>query len=643
MAGLCRGAATEAPPLLITFLAQVWARYADEEHWFTALCNKQNKIEKNVAMKTKICLAGFRGEELTSLKEAFAGANSVWDSHFAMDATTALAIVENGPLGVIVANMRMEGMNGAALLQKVGDRHPTTLRFIVGDLQDRAMSIDCISGTHQFICRPLKARDLTSLIQRSIALDAWLVNDQLRALVPKLRRLPSLPSTYFETLKQLENPGASADSVGAVIARDPAATARLLQMVNSTAYALERKVTDPTDAVCLLGMDTVKSLLLCMQVFGESDETRQAGLSVEQLWSHSLAVGEMARRLTFAETRNNALASDAFTAGLLHDVGRIVLASNLSKTYSEVIAAAKASGRQLHEEEATRFGVTHAQVGAYLLGVWGLPAGLVEAAALHHCPGRSPATEFSLLTAVHVANVFAYEKKGDNSASSPQFDLEYLTGLDMADKLDSWRAIVTGKPEAQHKAETKEKTATSNALGSARARTRVQSQAAAPNWLGSLLIRAGAVAFVAIVGSLWLSLKPTNEALPVRAKTFQEPPAVNVEPTVNQSTAPAPSAEEKAAPPAADTIPSPQPTVTQDDPAKSNSLVQTASPQVAPKIGFDSIKLQGVFYNAKNPSVIINGETVKPGEQINGVKVVSIGPSSVILSYGGTRKVLQVE
>ena len=590
-------------------------------------------------MRTRICLAGFKGEELVSLKEAFGGVNSVWDSHFAPDASTALAIFGNGPVDVIVANMRMEGMNGATLLQKVGERHPATLRFIVSDLADQAASIDCISGTHQFVSRPLKARDLTSLIQRSIGLDAWLMNNQLRALVPKLRRLPSLPSTYFETLKQLENHGVSADSVGAVIARDPAATARLLKMVNSTAYALEQKVTDPTQAVCLLGMDTVKSLLLCMQVFGESDETRQAGLSVEHLWSHSLAVGEMARRLTFAETHNNTLASDAFTAGLLHDVGRIVLASNLSKDYSEVIAAAKASGRPLHEEEAARFGVTHAQVGAYLLGVWGLPAGLVEAAALHHCPERCPATEFSLLTAVHVANVFAYEKNGENSPSSPQFDLQYLSNLGMADNLESWRSIVTGKPEAQHNADAKQKTAASNAAASAPHRTHVQDYVPARNWLTGLLIRAGAVAFVSIVVYLWLSSKPQNEPIPVRAKTLQEPPAVA--PSV-QNTAPAPIPEEKVAP-ATEMLPSPQTAVAEANTIGTNAPVQTASPEPPPKVGFDSIKLQGVFYNSKSPSAIINGETVKPGEQINGVKVVSIGPSSVILSYGGTRKVLQVE
>src|SRR5689334_22444282 len=144
-------------------------------------------------MRTTICLAGFKGEELVSLQEVFAGPNSMWDSHFAPNATTVLAMLGKGPVDVIVANLRMEGgANGAELLQKVGERCPAALRFIVSDLVDQALSIECINGTHQFISRPLKARDLASLIQRSIGLDAWLMNNQLRAVVPKLRRLPSL-------------------------------------------------------------------------------------------------------------------------------------------------------------------------------------------------------------------------------------------------------------------------------------------------------------------------------------------------------------------------------------------------------------------------------------------------------------------
>ncbi len=169
-------------------------------------------------------------------------------------------------------------------------------------------------------------------------------SDQIRSLAPKLRRLPSLPSAYFEVLKQVESSSATIQSVGEVIMRDPALTARLLQMVNSAAFALAQKVTDPMDAVSLLGMETVRSLVLCLQVFSQNDTAKQSGISLDQLWDHSLSVAEMAREITRFQTHDDLLAGEAFTAGLLHDVGRIVIASNLPKEYANTVKFARAQG-----------------------------------------------------------------------------------------------------------------------------------------------------------------------------------------------------------------------------------------------------------------------------------------------------------
>jgi HD-like signal output (HDOD) protein len=398
-------------------------------------------------MKKIICFAGFADSELPTLRAATATSNTLWDCRFVPDAPAALAAMAGQPFDALVANLTMPGKNGAELLREVRETSPHTQGFIVGKVTDQAHIVDCIGGPHQFIRRPFQPAKLVACLKRGLSLDAWLATDELRQLAPKLRRLPSLPSTYFNLLKEIESDQVTTQTIGAIIARDPVVTARLLQMVNSAAFSLAQKVTDPVDAVTLLGIETINSLVLGLQVFSQSDEARAAGLSLELLWEHSLVVAKFARQITLKQTADARLAGDAFTAGLLHEVGRIVLASNLPKEYAAIIASARATSRPLHEEETAQLRVNHAQVGAYLLGLWGLPVEFVEAAAGHHAPGKTVfAAEFSLLAAVHAANVFAHAAGGQTDGLClPQLDLAYFQTTHLEDQLAVWQEVCTGE------------------------------------------------------------------------------------------------------------------------------------------------------------------------------------------------------
>jgi len=396
-------------------------------------------------MKKKIYFVGFNGVELESLQSILTRLAGVWECVFFAEGAPALVALGAGPVDAVAVNTGKACVDGAEFMHQAAARQPKALRLILGDVAEQELIISCIGATHQFIAKPCKPQELISTIQRALALDACTSSDQIRALVPKLRRLPSLPTTYFEVLKQVESAFVTVQSVGEVIKRDPAMTARLLQMVNSAAFALAQKVTDPTDAVSLLGMETVKSLVLCLQVFNQHDTANHSGISLDHLWSHSLTVAKFAREITLLQTGNTLMANEAFTAGLLHDVGRIVIASNLAAEYAVTVKAAREHQQPLHLQEAAQFGVDHAAIGGYLMGLWGMPAALVEAAALHHCPGRTPAHEFSLLTAVHAADVFAHEKEGSNSGFvQPQLDLNYLNVLGLDSRPAVWRRMLLG-------------------------------------------------------------------------------------------------------------------------------------------------------------------------------------------------------
>ena len=399
-------------------------------------------------MKNIVCFTGFSGRELELLQEQASVLSTTWECDFHAKGEAVLTAIAGKPYDVVVSDVHLTDMSGAELLHHVGKLKPNTLRIAVGDLAEQNLVIEYIGGTHRFIARPIEPKELVSVVRRSLSLDAWLASDQLRALLPKLRRLPSLPSTYFEVLKQIESPNTTVQDVGEVIARDPVVTARLLQMVNSAAFALVQKVTDPVDAVSYLGMEQVKSLVICLQVFSENEALKQSGMSMEVLWDHSLTVAKLAYQIMLQLTEAPRLANDAFTAGLLHDIGRIVLATNLPETYREILESSRQSVIPLHIEEIRRFGINHTQVGAYLLGIWGMPVALVETAALHHAPSHTDTPEISVLTAVHAANVLAYaQRPAKNGIPLPPFDVEYLEKLGLPVDLNGWQKLLSDKGE----------------------------------------------------------------------------------------------------------------------------------------------------------------------------------------------------
>jgi len=185
----------------------------------------------------------------------------------------------------------------------------------------------------------------------------------------------------------------------------------------------------------------VKSLVLSIHVFSQFDQAGVPEMPLEQLWSHSLKVGQYAKQIARAEGQDRRMADDAFMAGVLHDTGKLILASNFSDWYSQAIGLSKEKQEPLADLETQLFGTSHGEVGAYLLGLWGFSHPLVEAVAFHHHPSRSPAGGFSVLTAVHVANALAHsESRSDGPANAySALDIEYIANLKLTDRVPLWR------------------------------------------------------------------------------------------------------------------------------------------------------------------------------------------------------------
>jgi putative nucleotidyltransferase with HDIG domain len=164
---------------------------------------------------------------------------------------------------------------------------------------------------------------------------------------------------------------------------------------------------------------------------------------VENLWKHSWTTGVLARRLCEFEEADRATTDEAFIAGLLHDVGKLVLAANHPAQLEQNIQQARQKHTTLWEQEYQVYNASHAELGGYLLGAWGLPSGVVDAVAFHHRPGHARWQKFSALSAVHVANTIG--KKGPSECGlNPQpVSLDYLRGLDLAERAEGWKQFFT--------------------------------------------------------------------------------------------------------------------------------------------------------------------------------------------------------
>lgn len=380
------------------------------------------------------------------------GEREKWEIATAGDGAAALQLMERSAFDVIVSDMNMPGMNGTELLTAVRTRYPTTSRIILSGLQDQQEVARCLGATHQFLAKPFEVRALKSTLARVGGLDSYLNDKKLQALVARVGSLPSFPSLYLEIIKELDSGTSSIDAIGEIIAKDPGMTAKILQIVNSVAIGLSRKVSSPAEAVQFIGLGTVRSLVLSAHIFSCFDRTRLKGFTMDRLWDHAFKTGTIARKIMLMERSDPSDADAAYTAGMLHDSGKLMLANNLPKQFEQAVALATERHEPLYEAELEVFGATHAGAAAYLLGLWGLPAPIVEAVAFHHTPARSDLRSFGPLAAVHVANVLEQEfSKAEPCGKASELDGAYLAAIGVEDRLDAWRAEVAklSQPKAE--------------------------------------------------------------------------------------------------------------------------------------------------------------------------------------------------
>lgn len=379
---------------------------------------------------------------LKGLQRTLRKRRTEWDTAFASCGKEALEILDRQSMDVIVSDLKMPEMDGMQLLTEVKARHPRVVRIILSGHTEHEVTLRSVQYAHQNLTKPCDAEVLNQTLTKLFALRDILDDESVKKIVSQIESLPSLPSIYSEIIEEMQLEDPSIKKISDIISKDLSMTAKILQVVNSVFFGLSRKISRPQEAVLLLGLETIKALVLSVKIFSEFSQKNFSWFNIDELFTHSMSVSTYTKTIAKTEKLEGDLISYSLMAGLLHDLGKLILLTNFPKPYKQVLEAARRSDRNLWDIEYEAFGTSHAEIGAYLMGLWSLDTPIIEAIAFHHCPANSMSGNMGLLTAVHIGNAIDHnDQPSTNGNTDLLYDAQYLDTLGLADRLPAWRQV----------------------------------------------------------------------------------------------------------------------------------------------------------------------------------------------------------
>lgn len=312
-----------------------------------------------------------------SVATALKGVRSEWSLSIATDARAACTLLGSGSVAVVLLDRRSPWVDDD-LIRSARDLSPDTVRVALVPDTSVSDAVKTAKLAHQVMPADSGAAAVASACDRAVRVRDMLSDPRVRALVAEAPELAAPPELWVALNEVLDDPNSGASEVAEVVASDPVSAAQVLRLANSAFFGLSRTVTQLKDAVSLIGFTTIRALVLesttSRSLPSSSVELDRAGMQ-----KHALTTARVARAIA-----GSSRSADAFLAGLLMDVGVVLLAATRPDAMRQALEAAAESRRPLHTVEEEFFGFTHAAVGAALLGLWGMPYSVLDAVAHHH-------------------------------------------------------------------------------------------------------------------------------------------------------------------------------------------------------------------------------------------------------------------
>jgi putative nucleotidyltransferase with HDIG domain len=370
---------------------------------------------------------------LQAMRRSFHDKTDEWSMEFAASGAAALAELAKTPADAIVSDMRMPGMDGWQLLTEVKKRHPQTVRLILSTPTDPSCIMRSVGAAQHHLAKPCDSAALAAAISQTHMLKRLLGSARVTKLVGRLGNLPSAPKMFQEILACLQQSTVSVAEAARIIGGDAAMTANVMKLVNSAAFGSRQPIGTASRAAAFLGQDTLGALVLGHSAFRSGTPTGIEGFSLERLWRHSLETAIAARTVARCEKLSSAQAEEAFLAGMLHDVGKLVFA----------VRSGAAAGAGSAPDAAAQMEAHHPEVGATLLGSWGFPNSIVEAAAFHHVPAQAAGNGLCLPKLIHIADRLVHQRHSECSGPFERgLEPELLSKLGLTERWTEWLAAL---------------------------------------------------------------------------------------------------------------------------------------------------------------------------------------------------------
>lgn len=367
-----------------------------------------------------------------------------WQMFFAYSGTEALELMSRQPIDLIVSDIMMPQMRGDELLKQVRDLYPGTVRMILSGYADEETLKSGLEVSHQFLSKPCTPETLREVISQIFKIQSCLDNPQLASSLGNPASLPSLPKVYEELNKAIADENITTQEIAEIFSRDMVLSAKLLHLVNSPYFGLNRIISNLSEAINLVGVKKLNSLVLSVHIKNAFPvDNPEIERYMEYLWQDAWRVADLAKLIAHCEQQDGDRPDQAYLGGLLHNMGLLIFMSRGGEKLNRLLELVKSTQTPVHQLETKIFGFNRSEAAAYILSLWKIPPRVIESILLQNNPSASDYNGVNALTAVHVASSLLKPSvmKGYDRLFDMKLDADYLQRIDRVDRLETWQKL----------------------------------------------------------------------------------------------------------------------------------------------------------------------------------------------------------
>ncbi|WP_085297820.1 HDOD domain-containing protein [Cognaticolwellia mytili] len=311
---------------------------------------------------------------------------------------SAVSALSQHAFNIVVCAAEIDGSDGRAMLEMVAKKFPKVVRILIDNDESKPQGI-----AHYCFAQPIESKTIINTISQLAGNNQAITKDIIVKTIASIKTLPSPPKVYMQLNAVLKNNSTDSHAIAKIIQQDPALTAKVLQFSNNTFATSGKPMMNISDAITKIGIDTLCCIVMTAELFSYNPKIKNFSILDEQL--HCLATAKLTASLVKPE-----LKQDAMIAGLLHDIGKVILFEVNEKSTDLFFKHRVNDGNNMALEHKL-FAIDHCHVGGYLLHTWGFSYQVIEAVILHHTPNKLLQKSFGIAQAVYLANILIHKQE----------------------------------------------------------------------------------------------------------------------------------------------------------------------------------------------------------------------------------------